>query len=355
MLGNWMPQKRNPENKGFPPRWRVLHGAIFYRVPKGLEAQWDGKKLFRLGKTPGEAYRTWADRTERQVESKTISQLLDRYTLEVIPTKEPGTQRNNIFEMKQLRVVFGDMALADLEPKDVYAFVDKRTAKVTARREVALLSHAFTKAVEWGYISRHPFKGEVRLKGERSRKRYVEDWEIDESMALEPFRKAGSVLVIQAYMLIKLLIGQRQNDMLMIKLTELKDDGIHITPSKTSNTTGVKLIIKWSDALRAAVKLALEARPVDISPWLFCNESGQCYYNPNTGLAPGWRSMWTRFMDRVIDETKVTERFTDKDLRAKAGSEAKSLELAQKLLGHSSSAITGRVYRRKPEVVEPTK
>ena len=39
--------------------------------------------------------------------------------------------------------------------------------------------------------------------------------------------------------------------------------------------------------------------------------------------------MWGRFIDRVLAETKVTKRFTEHDLRAKAGSDAESLEKAR--------------------------
>jgi integrase len=81
-----------------------------------------------------------------------------------------------------------------------------------------VLSHAFTKAVEWGFIDRHPFKGEVRLEGEKARIRYVEDWEIVECLALIPKRKAGSVLAVQAYIRLKLLTGMRRGDLLRLTL-----------------------------------------------------------------------------------------------------------------------------------------
>jgi integrase len=61
--------------------------------------------------------------------------------------------------------------------------------------------------------------------------------------------------------------------------------------------------------------------------------------------------MWQRFMDRVLAETKVRERFTEHDLRAKVGSDAVSLERARALLQHADSRTTERVYRRKPERV----
>ncbi len=350
MLGRAMPQKRNLENKGYPPRWRVLHGAIYYRVPKGMEALWDGKQLFRLGSTGAEAYREWATRTERQVKSDTINQLLDRYAQEVIPTKEPTTQRNNIFELKQLRTVFGEMRLTDIEPKDIYGFRDRRTAKTSAKREIALLSHALTKAVEWGYISRHPFKGEVRLAGEKPRTRYVEDWEILECLSLPSVRKQGSIRAIHAYIRIKLLTGLRRGDLLRLRVAQIQDEGIRVVTGKT----GKPVIYEWSPELRDAVNMAIAARPVDVGPFLFCNARGLSYID-ETGDASGFASMWQRFMVRVLDETKVTERFTEHDLRAKAASDADSLEHARQLLAHADSKLTQRVYRRKPERVRPTK
>lgn len=43
-------------------------------------------------------------------------------------------------------------------------------------------------AIEWGYIDRHPFKNRVRVKGEKPRDRYVEDWEVIELLALRSLR-----------------------------------------------------------------------------------------------------------------------------------------------------------------------
>lgn len=73
--------------------------------------------------------------------------------------------------------------------------------------------------------------------------------------------------------------------------------------------------------------------------------------NEETGKPPGWDQLWNRFMKRVLAETKVTERFTEHDLRAKVGSDAESLERARALLQHADTRTTLRVYRRKPEVV----
>jgi len=105
--------------------------------------------------------------------------------------------------------------------------------------------------------------------------------------------------------------------------------------------------------LQRAIDSAKAARPVHIAPFLFCNKRGQSYINETTGNVYGWNSMWQRFMTRVLAETKVTERFTEHDLRAKCASDAKTLEHARALLAHADSRITERVYRRKPERVMP--
>jgi integrase len=348
-----MPKKRKTENKGLPVRWRIMHGAYYFRVPPGSEASWDGKKQFRLGGTLPEAYKTWADRLGTIDDAQTIAELLDRYALEVVPTKGVTTQAHNAIAIRKLRSLLGPMSLTDLKPRHIYQYIDKRAAKISARREIEVLSHAYTKAVEWGYLDRHPFKGEVRLDGEKARTRYVEDWEIVECLSIESRRKAGSVLAIQAYMRLKLLTGMRRGDLLRLTMSDLKDDGIHVMPGKTEESTAKRLIYEWTEQLREAVEMAKAVRPVKIAPWLFCNRRGECYFNETTGRAGGWDTMWRNFMTRVLEETKLKEHFTEHDLRAKCASDAETLEHAQALLAHADGKVTQRIYRRKPERVKP--
>jgi hypothetical protein len=104
----------------------------------------------------------------------------------------------------------------DVLPRHIYKYVDTRVSKggeksrATGLYEIRVFRHVFTKAVEWGILNRHPFKGEVHLRGLQARDRYVEDCEITQALALKPKRNSGSVLMIQAYMRLKLLIGIRR-------------------------------------------------------------------------------------------------------------------------------------------------
>lgn len=362
-----MARKRNTENKGLPSRWVTKFGAYYYCVPKGQESAWDGKKWFRLGDTLSAAYLEYAKRVGYQENAHTVGQLLDRYVLEVVPTKDVSSHRTQQIQIKQLRDVFGEMPLHALKPRHVYLYVEKRKVKYTdangktrggmtaAEREVEILSHAFTKAVEWGYIDRHPFKGEVRIVGgNKPRTRYVEDWEIRECAKVTSPRKKGSVLAINAYIQLKIITGMDRGDLLRLTMSDLKEDGIHNVRGKTENSSGKGTIYDWTPDLRAAVDLAIETRPA-LSPFLFCTRKGTGYYNEATGRADGWKNMWSRFMDKLLEQTRVTERFTEHDLRAKAGSDAQTLDQAQALLAHADPATTERIYRRKKVHVTPLK
>lgn len=360
-------RNRSPENKKLPSRWKKQHGAYYYRVPRGQESHWDGKQFFRLGKTEPEAYREWAARSEaNNADIKTINQLLDRYELEIIPTKAVKTQNENRFYVKRLRSSFGDMPITALEPQHIYQYVDKRRKKVKvekgkaqgglsiAKREIWMFSDVFTKAVQWGFLKKHPFRGEIELDGEKSRTRYIENWELDAFMSLQPKRAKDPTLVIQAYTAIKILTGLRQQDLLNLKVSDMGEDFIHITPLKTKNSTGKSIEIEWTPKLREAVDYALSIRPVDISPYLFCTRRGESYYDASKAdPASGWKSNWSRYMDRVLEKTKLDKHFTEHDLRAKVGSDLDDLEHARKLLNHSDSKITQRAYRRRPERVRP--
>ena len=114
-----MPRKRNTENRGLPTRWALKHGAYYYLPHKELRNQWDGKSWFLLGRTLPEAYKLWAERIAAPERITTIGALLDRFAIEVVPTKAPKTQIDYRRYVIALQKPFGAMALADLEPQHI--------------------------------------------------------------------------------------------------------------------------------------------------------------------------------------------------------------------------------------------
>lgn len=128
----------------------------------------------------------------------------------------------------------------------LYPYVSCRPSEISARREVSTLSHVYTKLVEWGEIDRHPFKGEVRLSGEKPRDRYIEEWEMQEFLSLSVKPKSGGA-VIQAYAKLKLLTGMDKSTMLRLKVADCDTkEGLAIQRNKTKNSTGRRTTYNWT-------------------------------------------------------------------------------------------------------------
>jgi integrase len=290
-----------------------------------------------------------------------MGQLMDRYALEIVPTKATKSQESNRLSLRRLRPVFGHMHPAKVLPRHYNQY--KHTAagkfgKTSINRDLEVLSHLLTMAVEWGVIDKNPLIGQVKKHRTRPRDRLVEDWEIAEVLGLEipkDKRTARTVNLAKLYVRFKLMTGLRRSDILRLRVPELRDDGIHVQPHKTKDSTGIRLIIEWDPAgeLRELVEeiLRLPPRRVGDVP-LFVTREGMPYIK-ESGSANAFDSLWQRFMDRVMKETKVKDRFQERDLRAKVASDSDTLQEASQRLGHADSAITQRVYRRKPVRVQP--
>lgn len=343
------PRKRNRENIGLPTRWKFQHGAYYYRVPPGQENQWDGKKMFRLGKSMADAHACYALRIGSLENISTIAQLLDRYQIETVPQKKAATQKSNLISIRRLRAVFADNPIGLIKAQHVIQYRDAVSAahgKIAANRDLEVLSHAFSKAIEWGILdnAEHPMRG-LRLKNKKQpRTRYVTDDELAQALTV-----ASDFLL--NYIHLKGLTGLRKGDLLSIKLADITADGIAITPRKTESTTGRKKIIPVTPAIDAAIKAILSARGKVAGMYLFATRKGKPYISDD-GITSGFDSIWQRFMAKVVQ--LGIERFTEHDLRAKVASDADSAH-AQELMDHSTSEITERVYRRKAKVVQPAK
>ena len=342
-----MPRKRNAENQALPSRWQFRPDGYYYRVRPGFEHAWDGKRFFFLGRSLPQAYREWATRLKTGVVVTNVGTLLDRYSLEVVPTKAIATQEGNAFGIVRLKSILGGLRLAQVTPQVVHQYFDQRQQKVSAHREIEILSHAYTKAVEWGYRTRHPFRGELRLPAEQTRQRYLEDWEVAEMLTLEPRRKAGSVKAIQAYIRLMLLTGLRRVDLLRIEISSLHEHGIEVEAGSARDSVACL----WTDELRTAIDLALQSRQVVTSPWIFCKADGTGYFNSQNGRADGWDSMWGRFVDRALSETNIVQRFTEHDLRAKFAIDSPIAEHSQALVTLADVRATQRFGERRQRCI----
>ncbi len=337
------PKKRNKENTGLPARWRWKDGAYRYRVPSGQEDLWEGKTEFKLSKSYPEALRVWANRLEIEKDAESVGDLLEAYQSKVIPQKSLATQERENRLIYDLIKVFGHMNIHSFKAKHAYQIktkIGESRGEATANRMISIMSHAYTMAIEWGLIDQHPIKGNVIKYGPKSRNRYVEDWELEEALTV-------ASKLVKAYVPIKQLTGLRKGDILSIKLSDLKEDGIHVTQNKT----GKKIIIEWTDELLEAIEYAKSIRKKIVALWLFHTNVGQPYIKEDRTTS-GFNSVWQRWQQKAINETDLVMKFAESDLRAKTASDT-SEDHATDLLDHSSKAVTQKHYRRKPKVVRP--
>jgi integrase len=95
---------------------------------------------------------TFVDRSE--VESTTLGELIDRYLIEVTPTKKTASQETR--RLKILKNGLGHLILGSIQSKHIAAYRDKRLqegkAGGTVIKDINNLSHIFTVAIkDWGF------------------------------------------------------------------------------------------------------------------------------------------------------------------------------------------------------------
>jgi integrase len=221
------------------------------------------------------------------------------------------------------------MAPESVEPHHAIRYLDMRTAKVQANREIAALRALLGKAVHWGMLPRNPLAGLQYRNPEAPRERYVTDDELDAaiSAAKYPWLKA---LLWLAY-----LTGLRRRDLLALTRFQCQAEGLLIRESKT----GKRVLITWTPELRTVVDAALKASPDDR---LF----------PITESAVN--NAWGRFQTAWIADGGA--RFMLRDLRAKHATDLEDAGgNATTQLGHSARSVTIRHYLRAPRRVVPIK
>jgi len=353
-------RRKNSANLDLPPR--MLRRSATLKSGKiwigyyynGRDA--DGKrKEIPLGGDLDQAKVEWA-RLERKAPPKPshlLGALFDRYVKEIIPKKGVRTQSDNMKELKQLRKAFEQAPIDSITPQVIAQYRDARTAKVRANREIALLSHMFTIAREWGLTTNaNPCFG-VRRNKEKPRDYYAGDivWNAVYTEAVQELKDAMDL----AY-----LTGQRPADVLKVATTDLNAGFLVVKQGKTEK----KLRLRLEDA---GVQSALSTFINDLqerralagikTSRLITNTSGLRMSQQML------RNRWDEAREKAAIKAGadgdsslavLIRQFQFKDIRPKAASEIE-LAHASRLLGHSTEEMTKKVYRRVGEIVKPTK
>ena len=345
-----MPRARKPENKGLPTGWRIKNGGYRYMVPKGQEEFWDGKQEFSLGKNLGDAYRTFAGRMARYEGAvQTIGQLIDRYLVEVTPTKSSRTQLDELKYLIRLKEMVGDNSVADFKPHNAYRLRDVLKSKATkgsgemqANRHMAALKHVFTKSIEWGLRDNHPMhEGSFKMFPEAKTQMKVPSLEeIQESIKPENCKNP----MIRAYVKLKLQTGLRRTDLLGLTKSHVTPDCLTVTLSKTQKKTGKVLEFEMTPELRGVIVECNAILP--LSPYLFKTRKGVSYLKEDK-TANGFTSIWQRWQNKMPED----KQFAERSIRNYVGHQGDE-QGASEILGDSIET-TRKHYRSNVTKVKP--
>ena len=161
--------------KDLPPRMlrrtkRLKSGDLWVGYYYNGRDDQGKRKEIPLGTDLNEAKRKWAELECKPAPRETgiMRVIFDRYERDIIPTKAPKTQRDNLGCMKFLRSVFDNAPIDSITPQHIAQYRDSRKSKlkgsvgkpapVRANREITLLSHIWNLAREWGYTARNRSK-----------------------------------------------------------------------------------------------------------------------------------------------------------------------------------------------------
>ena len=318
--------RRRHKDRHLPQRVYHRHGAYFL-------VRADGRWV-RLGSNLGEAMAAWAQLEHATPQGDTVGAAIDRYQLEILPSLAAKTQDSYRASLGRLRAVYGEVTLGDVRPVHVAQYLDRRAAKVSANRDIAVLSSVYAYAMRWGWCDANPCRG-VRRHSERPRERYVSDAE------LAQLRTAADdqwqCIIDLAY-----LTALRRGDLMSLRLADISADGLTVTHRKT----GARRLYQTSPGLAEVLARARKLRRRVGTLLLFATRDGQPY------TESGWETAWRRLRERAgLPDVHFH------DLRAKSLTDAQrlgGLDYAQALGGHERRDTTeGYVRARETVPVRP--
>lgn len=267
--------RKGTKNHNLPPRMHRKGNVYYYVTSRGGKRVWE-----RLSDVYSEALALWAQREESNKHGETVADAIDRYLVAIAPLKAAKTYKEYQRQAGRLRRVWRDFRLEDVRPAHIAQYLDNHAHKVTANREIALLSTIFAHAMRWGWCDRNPCKG-VHRNTEKHRDRYITDDELKRlrEVANDQFR----CIIDLAY-----LTAMRKGDILRLKLSDAREDGLYVEQGKT----GKRQVFEMEPSLRALLARIRSLRRRVGSIWLFCNRNGQPY------TEGGFNSNWKRLVTR---------------------------------------------------------
>lgn len=250
------------------------------------------------------------------------------YTRPKSQAKAETMFRNYLAEFHNRKMI----SITRVDMEHMHTALRDKISLYTANRTLGLVKHMYNKAIEWGYPSRHgnPAVG-IKMFRERSRERFLLPDEITRffaALAEEPNE------VFKNYILLSLFIGQRRQNMLSMRWSnvDLQLGYVLFPDSKNGDPQRIPLITQ-------AQEILTNMRQCATDDWVFSSRNGS-----KSGHIEDLHRPWYALLKRAgIEDMRIH------DLRRTFGSyqaiTGASLHIIGKALGDKTTAAT-QVYSR---------
>lgn len=301
-----------------------------------------GGKPLNLGTDRAEAIRRVASMNGQADGTGTIGALWKDYKKsDEWDGLKPRTQADYEVYSVPLLAVFSSCHASSILAPDVarYLRVERKSARVRANREIALLGNLIALAIERGEATANPCRGgQVPRNKERPRTEAPDPADL-RALVEHARAKGGTWPIITMAAEFAALAGSRQVEFLPLRWPQW--DAAEVRLDRAKQRLGVKKVekVECSPAL-IELRERLQAVAVDgRAGAVFANRHG----NPYT--ASGFAAMWGKLMREAVKKGVISRRFTFHDLRAFYTTAHKERTGNLPDL-HASPTTTSRIYER---------
>lgn len=259
---------------------------------------------------------------------RTFDHLIERFIAEHLPTVKPTSRRRYLMSLKALAPHFEGKYLDEIGRKEISDFLHARQMVVSGssvRRDLACLSVAFNRGIEWDYLDSNPVTvaSKRHIKENAPRTRYLTR---DEYTAL--LMHAGDYL--RPMIAFAVETGLRLEEQLSMEWNQVRWDRNEIVIPRTKSGTP-RIVPLTAEARRILDTTVRHLR----SDYIFVKADGTRYGKLTRGLAGACKRA-------EIKDLRWH------DLRRTCGSwmlqDGVSIEVVSKWLGHGSIAVTEKSY-----------
>ena len=266
-------------------------------------------------------------------EDKTFREMMKKYMIEHSMPKKESSERDRS-SLTHLLPFFQNYALTEVSPKLINEYKTARrndgASPCTINRELALMKHAFTLAInEWEWIKENPVKKVSMEKEPTSRDRWLNYDEEEKVLSASPQWLKGIIIFA-------IETGCRRGEILSLvwKDVDLFKKVVTIFGKKTGERRAIPLTQKALEILKARQKARMNVMSI----------KGDFVFTHPAGQKVNFHTLRTAF-ERAIKKANI-EDFRFHDLRhtfasrlAQTGTDPYTI---QKLMGHKFFATTQR-------------